>query len=165
VDAKAVARLPHPGLAVPKEFAFTPDGQALTYLKSEAADLSQVLWRLELSGGKPRVIARPPDLGNTEANLSEVDKLRRERQRLLETGITQIARAKEADVAVATLLGKLYLQRGDGPLEQLTDAPSPELDAKLSRDGSKVAIMVLRSYARITYVTARYQLDVDSDEQ
>ena len=141
MDATTVARLPHPGLAVPKEFAFTPDGQALTYLKSEAADLSQVLWRLELSGGKPRVVARPPDLGNTEANLSEVDKLRRERQRLLETGITQIARAKEADVAVTTLLGKLYLQRGHEPLKQISDTPSAELDAKLSRDGSKVAFV------------------------
>ena len=87
MDASDVARLPQPGLAVPKEFAFTPDGQAVTYLKSESTDLSQVLWRAGVSGGKPRVVARPPESGNTEANLSEVDKLRRERQRLLETGI------------------------------------------------------------------------------
>jgi dipeptidyl-peptidase-4 len=128
-------------LAVPKEFAFTPDGQAVTYLKSESTDLSQVLWCAAVSGGIPRVVARPPESGNTEANLSEVDKLRRERQRLLETGITQIARAKEADVAVISLLGNLYLQHGDGPLEQITDTPSAELDAKLSRDGSKVAFV------------------------
>ena len=73
--------------------------------------------------------------GDTEANVSEAEKLRRERQRLRETGITQVVRAEEADVAVIPLEGDLYLQRGDGPLERLTETPSPEIDPKLTRDG------------------------------
>src|SRR5215218_3504486 len=133
VDAAAVARLPAPGTVVPGALAFTPDGQALTYLKSESTSLSRVLWRVDLAGGEPRVVARPPDSGDTEATLSEAEKLRRERQRLRETGITQVVRAEEADVAIIPLRGDLFLQRGDGPLEQITHTPGPELDPKLTR--------------------------------
>jgi dipeptidyl-peptidase 4 len=141
VDATAVARLPYPGTVVPGAFAFTPDGRALSYLKSESASLSRVLWRVEVPDGEPRVVARPPGGGDTEANLSEAEGLRRERQRLRETGITQVVRAEEADVAVIPLQGDLYLQRGDGPLERLTETPSPEIDPKLSRDGTRVAFV------------------------
>ena len=141
VDAEAVAALPFPGTVVPGAFAFTSDGRALTYLKSESASLSRVLWRVELPGGEPKVVARPPGAGDTEANLSEAEKLRRERQRLRETGITQVVHAEDADVAVVPLMGDLFLQRGGGPLERITETPSPELDPKLSRDGSKVAFV------------------------
>src|SRR4051812_12918405 len=141
VEAVDVARLPQPGSVVPGAFAFSPGGRALTYLKSETASLSRVLWRIDLPDGTPRVIARPPGEGDTEANLSEAEKLRRERQRLRETGITHVARAEEADVSVIPLKGDLYLQRGDGPLERITDTPSPEIDAKLTRDGEKVAFV------------------------
>jgi dipeptidyl-peptidase-4 len=141
VDALDVARLPPPGTVVPGAFAFLPDGRALTYLKSESASLSRVLWRVDLPDGTPRVIARPPEGGDTEANLSEAEKLRRERQRLRETGITHVIRAEEADVSIIPLKGDLYLQRGDGPLERLTETPEPEIDPKLTRDGSKVAFV------------------------
>src|SRR3954470_22427736 len=107
VDASDVARLPAPGTVVPGSFAFTPDGKALTYLKSESTSLSRVLWRVELPEGTPRVIARPPGGGDTESNLSEAEKLRRERQRLRETGITQVIRAEEADVSIIPLQGDL----------------------------------------------------------
>ncbi|WP_406700647.1 S9 family peptidase [Singulisphaera sp. Ch08] len=141
VDAAAVAKLPAPGSVVPAAFGFTPDGKALTYLKSESASLSRVLWRVELTGGEPRVVARPPGNGDTESTLSEAEKLRRERQRLRETGITQVVRAEAADVSVFPIGGDLYLQRQDGPLERITNTPTPELDPRLTRDGSKVAFV------------------------
>jgi dipeptidyl-peptidase-4 len=141
VEAADVARLPAPGTVVPGAFGFTPEGSTLTYLKSESASLSRVLWRVELPAGTPRVVARPPGEGDTEANLSEAEKLRRERQRLRETGITQVVRAEEADVCILPLRGDLYFQRGDGPLERITATASPEIDPRLSRDGSKVAFV------------------------
>jgi dipeptidyl-peptidase-4 len=141
VEAADVARLPAPGSVVPGAFTFVNGGTALTYLKSETSSLSRVLWRVELPDGQPRVVARPPGQGDTEANLSEVEKLRRERQRLRETGITQVVPAEEADVRVIPLQGDLFLQRGDGPLERLTETPSPEIDPRLNRDGSKVAFV------------------------
>lgn len=141
VDAAAVAKLPAPGSVVPAAFGFTPDGKALTYLKSESASLSRVLWRVDLAGGEPRVVARPPGEGDTESSLSEEEKLRRERQRLRETGITHVIRAEAADVAVFPIGGDLYLQRHDAPLERITNTAAPELDPKLTRDGSKVAFV------------------------
>src|SRR5438067_190147 len=98
VDASEVARQPAPGSVVPGALTFTPDGKALTYLKSESASLSRVLWRVAIDDPMPRVVARPPGAGDTEATLSEAEKLRRERQRLRETGLTQVVHAESADV-------------------------------------------------------------------
>lgn len=142
LDAEAVAKLPYPGTATPSAIAFTPAGKALTYLKPERPDsLSRVLWRVELPDGEPRVVARPPGEGTTETNVSPEEALRRERLRQRDTGITQVIRAAGADVAVIPLGGDLYLQRGAGPLERLTETPSPEIDPKLNADGSKVAFV------------------------
>jgi len=143
VDAAMIAKLPYPGTIVPGAIAFTPDGKAVTYLKAESASLSRVLWNAELGpGSQPRVVARPPGGGDTDANVSREEALRRERQRLRETGITQVVRADEADPIVVPLGGDLYLQRnGQGPLERLTETPSPEIDPQLTRDGSKVAFV------------------------
>ena len=56
-----------------------------------------------------------PGSGDTDANVSKEEALRRERQRLRDTGITQVVRAEEADVAVIPLQGDLYLLRGRRP--------------------------------------------------
>src|ERR1700729_778039 len=90
IDAGAVAKLPAPGTVAPGSFAFTPDGKSVTYLKAEGASLSRVLWKVDIAGGPPRVIARPPGSGDTDANVSKEEALRRERQRQRDTGITQI---------------------------------------------------------------------------
>jgi dipeptidyl-peptidase-4 len=142
IDAGLVAMLPAPGTVAPGSFAFTTDGKAVTYLKAEGASLSRVLWRAEVAGGVPRVIARPPGSGDTDANVSKEEALRRERQRLRDTGITQVVRARKADVAIVPLGGDLYILRGsDGPLERLTESKSPELDPQPNDDGTKVAFV------------------------
>ena len=141
VDAAAVARLPYPGTVVPGSIAFTPDGKAITYLKSETDSLSRVLWRVEVEpGATPRVIARPPGGGDTDANVSPEEALRRERQRLRDTGITHVARAEDAEVMVVPLQGDLFLVDAQGgALHRLTETPAAEIDPKLSRDGQRLA--------------------------
>jgi len=141
VTAAEVAKLPAPGSVVPGAFGFAPDGKSLSFLMSESTSLNRVLWRMELPDGEPRVVARPPGEGDTEATLSEAEKLRRERQRLRDTGITQVVRAEQKDVAVFPLLGDLFLQRGTGALERLTQTETPELDPKLNREATKVAFV------------------------
>lgn len=158
VDARMVATLPYPGTTIPGTFAFTPDGRAVTYLKAESrGSLSRVLWRAEVAkAGAPRVVARPADGGDTDANVSREEALRRERQRLRETGVTHAVRAKEADVIVIPLNGDLYLVSGDGPLTRLTETKSPELDPQLCPDGSKVAFVRDREL---------HVLDLDSKQE
>jgi dipeptidyl-peptidase-4 len=142
IDAALVAKLPYPGTVTPGEIAFTPDGSAVTYLKAEGQTLSRVVWRADVAAGaRPKVVARAPAEADAEANLSPEETLRRERQRLRETGIAQVARAARADLIVAPVQGDLFLLKGEGPLEQLTDTPSPEIDPQLSPDGSKVAFV------------------------
>jgi len=141
IDAAAVAKIPAPGTVVPGSIAFAPDGKSVTYLKAESASLSRVLWRANVADGSARVIARPPGSGDTDAGVSREEALRRERQRLRETGITQVARAKSADLGVIPIGGDLFLLRGDAPLERLTETPTPEIDPKPSPDGTRVAFV------------------------
>ena len=54
VSSQAEA-LPAPGSVVPGVLSFTHDGKVLTYLKSESASLSRVLWRVDLPGGTAAV--------------------------------------------------------------------------------------------------------------
>ncbi len=136
-----VAKFPGPGTVVPGAFAFSIDGKSLTYLKSESNGPSRVLWRVDVAGGTPRVIARPPGSGNTDTNVSQAEALRRERMRLRDTGITQVVRAEKADVAAVPLQDDLYLLRGDSPLERITETKSPEIDPRLTADGTKVAFV------------------------
>ena len=89
IDASDVARLPVPGDVVPGAFAFTPDGKALTYLKSESASLDRVLWRVECENGvspyhaiiyhqpttqqpsmTPSPLNHPPDTGSSTSRHS-----------------------------------------------------------------------------------------------
>jgi dipeptidyl-peptidase-4 len=142
LDAATVAKRPAPGTVVPGGFEFTPDGKAVSYLRSETRSLDRVLWRADLAGGKPPVvIARPPGAGNTEANVSPEEALRRERARQVDTGITSVVWAPKADIAIIPLNNDLYLQRGAGPLERITDNPAPEIDPKPNADGTKVAFV------------------------
>ena len=141
IDSAAVAQIPGPGMVVPGAIAFTPDGQTVSYLKAESATLSRVLWRADVATGQAMITARPPGSGDTDATVSREEALRRERQRLRETGITQVARARLVDVAVAPIGGDLYLIRGEGDLIRITATPTPEIDPKLSPDGGQVAFV------------------------
>jgi dipeptidyl-peptidase-4 len=141
VETIEAARRPFPGVTMPDSFGFTPDGKSLTYLKSEGANLAKVLWKVDLAGGEPRVIARAPGEGVSERNVSPEEALRRERQRQTATGLAQIVRASAADATIIPLNGDLYLQRGEGELTRLTSTPSPELDPKLDAAATRVAFV------------------------
>ena len=140
IDAHAVAILPHPGTVVPGAIRFSHDSRTLSFLKSESNDLSRVLWRADVSDTLlPRVIARAPGGGDTDASVSKEEQLRRERQRVRDTGITQVSWASSDDVAVIPIGGDVYLLERSGTLRRLTETAPPELDPALSNDGSAVA--------------------------
>jgi dipeptidyl-peptidase-4 len=142
VDAEAAARLPYPGTVVPGAIGFSRDGKSLYYLRSDRPDsLRRVQWKLDLPDGAPRVVAQPPGGGDTDANVSREEALRRERQRQRDTGITGVVRAEAADLAIIPLGGDLYLQRGEGALERLTESPAPEIDPKPDAAGAAVAFV------------------------
>ena len=81
-----IAKLPRPGTTAPGNLSFSPDHKILTYLHATGDDLQRQLYGLDLKTLDSNVFVRPPG-GDTEENLSLEEKLRRERQRLMATGI------------------------------------------------------------------------------
>jgi dipeptidyl-peptidase-4 len=143
-----LGRLPLPGTDVPAAIAFTPDGQALTYLHSADGTSVRSLWWYDLATGERRVVAGPPPGSEREETLSVGEQLRRERMRTVELGVTEYAWA--SDAARPTLLvprgGQVLVGRGSdareavealAPLETAEDASA----ASLSPDGQHLAIV------------------------
>ena len=136
------AAYPLPGMLAPQALAFTPDDAGLTYLRSPDRSLSRQLYRLDLATGQEHPLVTPPGGGVTEDNLSHEEKLRRERQRVREIGVTSYAWAREGQRLLVPLGGDLHVQDGiDAPLRPIVTSADgkPPIDAQLSRDGSKVA--------------------------
>jgi dipeptidyl-peptidase 4 len=135
-----VAAYPFPGTAVPGSLQFSPDDTLITYLFSGEGSLARTLYALDPASGGTRQLVTPPGGGDTEANLSLEEKLRRERLRQREIGVTQYAWSKDGRILVP-LLGSLYVQNGaDGALSQILEkGDHPILDARFSPDGSWIA--------------------------
>jgi len=131
-----VARFPRPGTAVPGKISFSPDGKLLTYLHSEEGGLSRVLWAMDVATGARRVLFAPPSEGVTDANVSREEALRRERQRLRETGVTHYAWAENGDAFLVPLGGEAWIVSGGTSTLVARNA----LDPHLSPDGSRIAL-------------------------
>lgn len=140
LDSEGAAQLPLPGTAAPTSIGFSPDGASITYLLPEGAGLEQALW---IRGVEPtsesRVVARASDLEGGSGPQSAEEALRRERQRQLATGISQLARSAKDGSIVTPLGGDLYLIRPDRPAERISRSAEAELDPQFSPDGSRVA--------------------------
>ncbi len=136
-----VARYPLPGMAIPNTFAFSADDTQLAYLHSAERTLTQQLYVCDLTTGATQPLVIPPTGGETEETLSPEEKLRRERARLLATGVTHYALSGQGFRVLTPLNGAIYIQDGvAAPLRQIVgNADGPALDPQLSPDGSAVA--------------------------
>ena len=140
ITIEDVATYPYPGTAVPGNLQFSTDDTLITYLFSGEGSLVRQLYALNPENGETRQLVKPPGDGDTEENLTLEEKLRRERMRQRETGITQYAWSKEGRILIP-LLGSLFVQIGaDGELQQiLAKGEHPILDARFSPDGNWIA--------------------------
>jgi dipeptidyl-peptidase-4 len=136
-----VARYPRPGLAMPGAFAFSPDGKTLTFLDAPDGGLRRVLCALDVATGERRVLF-DPGAGVTDENVSREEQLRRERARLLHTGVTSYAWADDADVILVPLGGELWLVTPDARARRI-GAPDDGavVDPRISPDGTRVAFV------------------------
>ena len=117
------ATYPRPCTAIPTSVRFSPDGSFIGFLHSGDGSLTQQFFSFDLETKTTQQYVQPPDeKGNTEANLSLEEKLRRERQRQLGVGVTSYLWTS-CDGAKSRLLiplrGNLYLQDDEGPLRLL----------------------------------------------
>ncbi len=129
-----VAHLPRPGMVAPGAIAYAPDGRFVTFLFSERGDLVRDLWRLDLHTGERKKWLSAPGEGVTEANVSRQEALRRERRRILTTGITHYAWAEDAMLLIMPVGDAVYRWRDDG----LTKVAEQASDPQISRDGQRI---------------------------
>lgn len=129
LSAQDLARYPRPGSAAPAGFKFSPSGRRLAYLFSETGGLARDLWELDLDSGERRIL----QAAGGDAAMSRDEELRRERQRLRETGVTRFAWAREADMLLATVGEDVIV---DGQVME-----RGVVDPQLSADGRLLAFV------------------------
>jgi dipeptidyl-peptidase-4 len=143
VSFAEMAKYPEPGWNIPRAARFSPDGKTLTFLMSEGGDRTMALHALDLSipSATPRVLVRAADLASSTGGPSLQEELRNERQRKRIEGITDYAWASRSQAIVLPAAGDLFVRTEAGKLVRVTDTPEPELDPKISPDGTQVAFV------------------------
>lgn len=123
------------------KLALAPDGSRVTFLKGKEEDFRrQDLWEYHLAD---RALRRLVDADTLTADtaLSEVEKARRERQRITATGIVEYSWQPGGAGLLFPLGGDLYYLPLDGDLRRLTDTDAFETDARFSPQGSYVSFI------------------------
>mmetsp|Transcript_18917 Transcript_18917/g.44001 ORF Transcript_18917/g.44001 Transcript_18917/m.44001 type:complete len:857 (+) Transcript_18917:78-2648(+) len=154
IDFAQVAKLPRPGTQAIGGITFTPDDKELLYLKGQYDSLKRQLYATNTSAGSTQELACTPPGTGDEENLSLEEKLRRERARIMTTGVTSFQIAGKDGSSGKVLIpmgGVLYTRDGaeaDAPLNVLFDpkksdlgVSGPVLDPKMSKDGSTVCFV------------------------
>ena len=159
IQSQNVATLPRPGTSSPSSIKFyttndESDDKWITYLapdSSDAKSLTRKLWATNVATGETKELLQPGETGQ-ESDFSLEEKLRRERARLMTTGVTSYATSSSSGKMLVPLGGALMVldsisdttpprklvSAGD---DGLPSAGAPLLDAKLSSDGSTVAFV------------------------
>ncbi|WP_406199171.1 prolyl oligopeptidase family serine peptidase [Kitasatospora sp. NBC_01560] len=127
-------------LGAPAQPAVSADGRTVLFLRSRAGDdpLS-CLWALDTATGRERLLVDPASLGAGDDELPEAERIRRERARVLTSGITAFTTDAPGRLAAFTLGGALWLaDTTDGTVRPVPTA-SPVYDPRLDPSGRLVA--------------------------
>ena len=110
-----IATMPKPGCQGLTNIKFSPDDRYVTYLGSaDATSLTRQLYAYDRKTGVTSQAIRPADTGNDEGSYTKEEQLRRERARIMSTGVTSYAWASKADRLLVPMNGALYVQDGVG---------------------------------------------------
>jgi dipeptidyl-peptidase 4 len=145
ITIEDVASLPLPGMAVPGSLAFSPDDRLIAYLHSPDHSLERRLYAFDPQSGEHRLLTEPPEGLKGEEDISPEEALRRERQRQLETGVTQYAWAEHSNRLLVPYPGEVYVSDGPGsPLRRLVGSSGSQAirqaeSPQISPDGEWVA--------------------------
>jgi len=151
ITSKDVATLPKPGTTAPASIQFLSDKKLAFLLAPDATSLSRQLFVLDIESGKRTQIVIGGE-ATEEGKFSHEEQMRRERLRLMATGVTAYELSKGGDddkgrVGLIPHGGGLWIwDCADSSAEPrlLVDATAVDgtvLDAKLSADGSTVAFV------------------------
>ena len=126
----------------PRLAKLSPDGRLVTVLRNRADEKDRYdLWAIDAATGQARMLVDSKKLG-TGAELSEEEKMRRERLRIAGTrGITDYAWAPDGKSILVPLDGDLYVATLDGSVRRLTATKETEIDPKVSETGRYVSFL------------------------
>lgn len=121
----------------------SPDGSRVTFLKGKDSDFRvQDLWEYHIESGETRLLVDSAVLlGGAEESLSEVEKARRERQRISASGIVEYFYSADGGALLFPLNGDLYYLPIGGEPKRLTETEAFETDAKFSPQGRYVSFI------------------------
>ena len=124
-----------------KGVKLSPDGKAVTYIKTKADDLQVTdLWIADVAGGAPRMLLDGRKLAPADKELSEAEKARRERAGVATRGVVDYAWDDQGRFILAPVEGDVWLYEvAAGQARQLTRTPGDEIDAKVSPKGGFVS--------------------------
>lgn len=120
----------------PRGVKLSPDGKWLTVLRAREEDKDRYdLWGYERASGQWRMLVDSETVG-TGRELSEAEKMQRERQRIgALKGIVTYDWAPDGSAILVPLDGDLYLTKLDGSTRRLTNTTEGELNPTLSPAG------------------------------
>jgi dipeptidyl-peptidase-4 len=120
----------------PRKLTLSPDGKFVTVLRNRTDEKERFdLWAMDTRTGQWRMLVDSKKLG-TGAELSEAEKMQRERARIGGTkGIVSYDWSADSQSILVPLEGELYLARLDGQATKLAAAPGPKLNAVISPSG------------------------------
>lgn len=126
----------------PRGVKLSPDGRLATLLKPRADERERYdLWAVDTRTGAERMLVDSKKIGSG-AELSEAEKMRRERARVGGTkGIVDYAWAPDGKSILVPIDGDLYLAGLDGKVRRLTNTPQSEIDAHVSAGGGFVSFV------------------------
>ena len=142
LDFERVFASPSLNGAVPRGVKLSPDGRWLTVLRARTDDRERYdLWGYDRTSGKWTMLVDSLKLG-TGKQLSEAEKMQRERQRIGDLkGIVSYDWAADGKAILVPLDGDLFLAGLDGKVTRLTDSSGDELNPALSPRGGYVSFV------------------------
>ncbi|WP_448664993.1 DPP IV N-terminal domain-containing protein [Sphingomonas sp. CJ20] len=120
----------------PRAARLSPDGKYLTLLRNRPDEKERFdLWAMDTTSGQWRMLVDSKKLG-TGAELSEAEKMQRERARIGGSkGIVAYDWAPDGKAILVPLEGELYLAGLDGTIRKLPAGAGPKLNATVSPAG------------------------------
>ncbi|MPT48138.1 MAG: S9 family peptidase [Sphingobium sp.] len=128
--------------AQPRALKISPDGRLVTMLRNRTEDRDRFdLWAIDTGTGTERMLVDSLKFG-TGAELSEAEKMQRERARIGGTkGIVAYDWAADARHILVPLDGDLFLADIDGGVTRLTQSEEGELNPMVSPKGKYVSFV------------------------
>ena len=130
-------------LGRPERIRLSPNGSTVYFLRSPAREAARDLYALDVATGEERrVVTAESLLGGGREELSDAERARRERQRLIARGIGDYALSPDGATLLVPLSGKLFLVDAQtGRARTVGDPAASEapIDARFSPDGQQLA--------------------------